>query len=267
MNILVFIKQVPDKNARLVLNESGRGLVETDLDWEINESDRYALETALRLKEGRGAGEVAVCTLGPDRARKAINSALAMGCDRGIHLVSPDFQDGDPLATAHVLAAVVRQEKPMLVLSGTRSDDAGWGQTSLLVAGLLDLPSVFLTVGVELMGDGDQQKLKVVRELERSRQEVLEVELPALLGVQSGIHEVRYTSLKGIMAAKKKTVTSPSPNDLDLSIEKISRPGSRLEVLQLSPPQKKASCEFIDGSPEQASQQLVEKLQREAKVL
>ncbi|RMG43426.1 MAG: electron transfer flavoprotein subunit beta/FixA family protein [Acidobacteria bacterium] len=263
MKLLVLIKQVPDRDARLVLDESRRGIVETDLAWEVNESDRYAIETALRLKEAAGEGEVVACTLGPARARKALSHALAMGCDRAVHLVDPDFQDGDPLATAQALAAVVRREEPRLVLSGTRSDDAGFGETSLLVAGLLDWPAVFLTMGVELAGD----KVRVVRELERSRQEVLEVQLPALLAVQSGIFDVRYTSLKGIMAAKRKPVDTPTPEQLGLSIEQIGRPGSRLEVLELAPPVRKSTCEFLEGEPAAVARQLVEKLQREAKVL
>ncbi len=264
MKLLVFIKQVPDRNARLALDQSRRGIVETDLTWEVNESDRYALETALRLKEASGGGEVAVCTVGPERARKAISSALAMGCDRGIHLVHPDFQYSDPLTTARALAAVAKQEESELILAGTRSDDAGYGQTAMLVAGLLDRPAVFLTMGVELLDGG---RLRVVRELERSRQEVLEIPTPALLGVQSGIHDVRYTSLKGIMAAKKKPVATPTPGELGLSLEEIGRPGSRIEVLEMSVPQKSSSCEIIEGDAKTAAKTLVEKLRKDAKVL
>ncbi len=264
MNILVLIKQVPDRDARLVVGPSRTDILETDLTWEVNESDRYALETALRLKEAAGAGEVVACTVGPDRARKAISSALAMGCDRGIHLVDADFQNGDPLATAQALAAVARSEEFPLILSGTRSDDSGFGQTSMLVAGLLDRPAVFLTIGVELIDGG---RLRVVRELERSRQEVLEVSLPAVLAVQSGIHEVRYTSLKGIMAAKKKPVSTPTPTELDLSLERIGAPGSRLELVELAPPRKSAQCELIEGDAAAAARTLLEKLKRDAKVL
>ncbi|UCF67111.1 MAG: electron transfer flavoprotein subunit beta/FixA family protein [Acidobacteriota bacterium] len=268
MKILVLIKQVPDRDARLVLDESRRGLVETDLSWEINESDRYAIETGLRIKESLGEsggdGEVVVCTIGPDRARKAISSALAMGCDRGVHLCDEDFLGADPLAMARALAAVAQQEDYPLILSGTRSDDAGYGETSLLLAGLLGRPAVFLTVGVELI---DTSRVRVVRELERSRQEIAEVTLPAVLAVQSGIHEVRYTSLKGIMAAKRKPVATPTAESLGLSVEQIGRSGSRLEVLELAPPQKKGQCEFLDGEPAAVARDLVAKLQREAKVL
>lgn len=264
MKLLVFIKQVPDKNARLVLDGSNRGIVETDLAWEVNESDRYALETGLRLKEAAGGGEVVACTLGPERARKALSSALAMGCDRGVHLVDPDYQGGDPIATARALAGVARGEQPDLILAGTRSDDAGYGETAMLVAGLLDVPAVFLAIGVELAGEG---RLRVIRELERSRQEVLEIPTPALLGIQSGIHDVRYTSLKGIMAAKKKPVGTPTLVDLDMSLEQVGFSGSRLETLDMAPPSKSSQCRFIDGEAAEAARSLVDLLKREAKVL
>ncbi len=263
MKILVAIKQVPDKNARLVLDSAGQGIVETDVTWEINESDRYALEAALRIKESRGDGEVVAVTIGPERARKAISSALAMGADRAIHLVDPEYQNGDPLAVARVLAAVVRKEEPQLVLTGTRSDDSGYGETPILLGGLLDWPTVFLTMGIEVF-DG---KVKVIRELEASRQELSEIALPAVLAVQSGIHEVRYTSLKGIMAAKKKPVGQFTPTELDLSREKIGRFGSRLKILELAPPEKKGKCEFIEGKAPEAAAALVDKLRRDAKVL
>jgi electron transfer flavoprotein beta subunit len=263
MKILVAIKQVPDRDARLVLDGSRTGILENDLNWEINESDRYALETGLRLKEATGAGEVVAVTVGPDRARKALGSALAMGADRGIHLNDPEFQGGDPLAVARALAAVVRADGCVLALCGARSDDAGYGETPILLAGLLDWPCVFLTMGVEVL-DG---KLRVVRELEASRQEISEVPLPAVLAVQSGIHEVRYTSLKGIMAAKKKPVTQPTPVELDLSTEQIGKSGSRLQVIELAPPVKKGHCEFIEGGAAEMAKTLVEKLRRDAKVL
>jgi electron transfer flavoprotein beta subunit len=263
MKILVCIKQVPDKNSKLTLDASRAAIVETELNWEINESDDYAIETGLRLKESLGEAEVIVCTLGPERARKAINTALAKGCDRGIHLADPDFQATDPLAVARALAAVAKSEEFSLVLCGTRSDDAGYGETPLLLAGLLNWPAMFLTMGVELGGAG----LKLVRELEASRQELSELTLPAVLSVQSGIHEVRYTSLKGIMAAKKKPVAQPTPTELGLSVEKIGRLGSRLRVLELTPPIKKSTCELIEGNPEVATRSLVDKLRKEAKVI
>ena len=263
MKILVCIKQVPDRDARIVLNEAKKGIDETDLSWEINESDRYAVETALRIKEAQGGGEVVVCTLGKDRARKALSTALAMGCDRGIHLSDPDLRGGGPMTVTRALAAVTRAEDAALVLCGTRADDEGYGQTPMLLAGLLDRPAVFLTMGVEVEGD----KLKVLRELEAGRVEESLVPLPAVLAIQSGIHEVRYTSLKGIMAAKRKKVDQPTPTELGLTSDEIGAGGGRLEVISMAPPEASGQCEFIEGDAPAAAKALVEKLRKEAKVL
>lgn len=263
MKILVCIKQVPDRDARLVLNSGHTDIDETDLNWEVNESDRYAIETALRIKESLGEGEVVVCTLGKERARKALSTALAMGCDRGIHLSDPDFRGGGPMTVARALAAVAKTEEAPLVLCGTRADDEGYGQTPILMAGLLDRPSIFLTMGLEVDGD----KLKVLRELEAGLQEASIIPMPAVLAIQSGIHEVRYTSLKGIMAAKRKKVDQPSPAELGLTGTEIGGGAGRLEVLDLSLPEAGGNCDIIEGDAATAAQILVEKLRREAKVL
>ncbi len=263
MKILVCIKQVPDRDARLVLDAAKKGIDETDLSWEVNESDRYAIETGLRIKESLGEGEVVACTLGKERARKALSTALAMGCDRGIHLSDPDLRGGGPLSVARALAAVAETGEFPLVLCGTRADDEGYGQTPILMAGLLDRPAVFLAMGLELDGD----RLKVLRELEAGRQELSTVPLPAVVAIQSGIHEVRYTSLKGIMAAKRKPVDQPTPTELGLTGSVIGGAGGRLEVLDLALPEAGGQCEFIEGDAPAAAKLLVEKLRRDAKVL
>ncbi len=263
MKILVCIKQVPDRDARLVLADSKKAIEETDLTWDVNESDRYAIETALRLKEAAGDGEVVVCTLGKERARKALSTALAMGCDRGIHLSDPDYRGGDPVTVARALVATAKKEEPQLVLCGTRSDDEGYGQTAGLVAGMLEWPFVFLTMGVSVEGDA----LKILRELEAGRQEESTVPLPAVLAIQSGIYDVRYTSLKGIMAAKRKKVDQPTPTELGLTSSQIGIGGGRLEILDMAPPAAGGQCEFIEGEPEAAAKALVEKLRKEAKVI
>lgn len=262
MKILVAIKQVPDRDTRLVLDPSRTGIIDAELNWVINESDRYALETGLRLKEAAGSGEVVVVTIGPDRAHKGISSALAMGADRGVHLNAPEYQNSDPWVVSRILTALVKQEKADLVLCGTRSDDSGYGETPILLAGMLDWPCVFLTMGAEIT-DG---KMKVIRELEAGRQEVSEITLPAVLAVQSGIYEVRYTSLKGIMAAKKKLIDHPMPHELGFSGHEVGPKANRLEILEMSPPEKTSHCEMLGGSPAEMVKNLVDKLRREAKV-
>jgi electron transfer flavoprotein beta subunit len=164
---------------------------------------------------------------------------------------------------ARALEGVVRSEEFPLVLCGTRADDSGYGETPILLASRLDRPSVFLTIGVEL----DAEKLSITRELEAGKQELSDIPLPAVLAIQSGIHQVRYTSLKGITRAKRKPVSQPTAAELGLSDEQLGTSGSRLDVLELKPPEAKGKCEFIEGDPEEAVRTLIDKLRREAKVL
>jgi electron transfer flavoprotein beta subunit len=260
VNILCCLKQVPEKDSRLAVE--GTGISERDLNWEINEPDRFAIEESLRLKEVHG-GEVVVVTIGPERAQKALRQALAMGADRAVHLKDEAFQNGDPLATARSLASVVRQGSYDLVLVGTRSDDAGYGETGGLLAGLLEWPSASIIMKIEVQGNS----LTVARELENNRQEIAELPMPAVLTIQSGINEVRYASLKGIMAAKKKPLDAPSPAELGLDPSHLGPGGSRLEVLGLAEPEKGGQCQFIEGEAGDAARLLVEKLRKEAKVL
>ena len=260
MNILCCIKQVPEKDSRLVVE--GLSIAERDLNWEINEPDRYALEESLRIKEAHG-GEVTVATIGPARAQKALRQGLAMGADRAVHLQDDLFRNGDPLATARALAAVVGQGSYDLVMVGTRSDDAGYGETGGILAALLGWPLATIVMKVEVIDGG----LRVARELENNRQEISTMPLPAVLAIQSGLNEVRYASLKGIMAARKKPMETPGPGDLGLDPSSVGAAGSRLEVLDLSAPTRGGQCEIIEGDAATAVATLIDKLRREAKVL
>src|ERR687884_1612986 len=118
MKIIVLMKQVANKDAILRINKDATWIEEGDLSYEVNESDGYALEEALRLKEKHGGGEVVVCSMGPQRVKSVIKDALARGADRAIHVVSDDFGQAGPFATAKVLAEAVRPESPDLVLAG-----------------------------------------------------------------------------------------------------------------------------------------------------
>ena len=276
MKIVVCIKQVPERDARLRADPDGRSIDDAGVATEINESDQYALEAGLRLAEstgggagaggggGAGAGEVVVVCLGPDRAEEAIRRALAMGAARAIHLNDPAFQGGDAAATARALAAAIEPEQPDLVLTGLQSDDAGWAQTGLLIAERLGLPSATLIMDVDPPADG---RIRVKRELESGWFQWIRLPLPAVLTIQSGIYPVRYATLKGIMGAKKKEMKKLSPADLGLSADQLGESGSGVEVLKLYVPEKTTAAEILEGDPAQAATTLVEKLQNEAKVL
>ena len=254
MNIIVCVKQVPAKDAPLSI--AGNWIKESDIGFEMNEPDSYALEEALRLKEKHG-GEVIALSLGPERVKQTIKEALAKGADRGIHIADDNFAQLDPLGAAKVLAAAIGKEKYDLVLTGLQSDDHGFGQTGVLLAALLNLTHATIIMQIEVQ-DG---KMKVKRELEAGWFQFVECPLPALLSIQSGINKVRYATLKGIMAAKKKEITTVTRESLGVNVE----PTQKIEKIYV--PQKTKKTEFLTGTPKEVAAKLVEKLRFEARVI
>ncbi len=264
MRVAVCIKQVPDTEARLRVARDGRWVDEEDLPFVINESDEYALEEGLALVEKSG-GEVVVVSLGPERVREALRKALALGAARAVHLKDPAFQGGDALANGRALAAAVGREAFDLLLTGSQSDDAGYGATGSVLAGWLGWPHAWLVMGVEVEESG--RSLRVKREMESGSNEILRLPLPAVLEIQAGINHPRYASLKGIMAAKKKEIAEPGPGELGLDPSEIGAAGSRLEVVSVAFPESGAGAQILDGDPAAAAKALVEKLRTEARVL
>jgi electron transfer flavoprotein beta subunit len=259
VKIVVCLKQVPSRDAVLKVNAASTWIRETGIGYEVNEPDVYALEEALRLKEKHG-GEVVVCTLGPARAAQAIKEALAKGADRALHFEDPAFANLDAYGTAKVLAAGIGAENPDLVLTGLQSDDLGFAQTGVIVAEMLGLPhsTIIMEIQVE---DG---RLKVKRELEGGWFQWIEMPLPAVLTVQSGINKARYATLKGIMAAKNKPLQKLTAQDLGLDAEAL-RP--RQMISRVYVPEKSGQTEFIEGSPKEIAARLVDRLKNEARVL
>jgi electron transfer flavoprotein beta subunit len=235
---------------------AGNWIKESDIGFEMNEPDSYALEEALRLKEKHG-GEVLVLSMGPERVKQTIKEALAKGADRAIHIANDNFAQLDPLGSATYLSAAIKNEKFDLVLTGLQSDDHGFGQTGVLLAGLLDLPHATIIMAIEVQ-DG---RLRLKRELEAGWFQHIECPLPAVLSIQSGINKVRYATLKGIMAAKKKEIATIAPESLGVSVQ----PTQRVEKIYV--PRKTKKTEFLTGTPKEASAKLVEKLKFEARVI
>src|ERR1700730_12638707 len=201
MKIIVMMKQVGSKDAILRINKEATWIETSDHSFKVNESDGYALEEALRLKEKHG-GEVVVCSMGPQRVKSVIKDALARGADRAIHVVLDDPNHLSPYTAASILTAAVRAEEPDLILTGLQSDDSGYGQTGVIMAELLGLPHATIVIEVDASGE----KLRVKRELESGWFQHVEMPLPALLTIQSGISKLRYATLMGIKKAKTKEV-------------------------------------------------------------
>ncbi len=254
MKIIVCIKQVPAKDAPLAI--AGNWIKESDIGFEMNEPDSFALEEALRLKEKHG-GEVIALSMGPERVKQTIKEALAKGADRGIHIANDKFFELDPLAASKSLAASLKNENADLILTGLQSDDQGFGQTGVLMAAELDRPHATIIMAIEVT-DG---KMKVKRELEAGWFQWVECPLPAVLSIQSGINKVRYATLKGIMAAKKKEITTVTRESLGAT----SEPTQRVEKIYV--PTKTKKTEFLTGTPKEMAAKLVEKLKFEARVI
>jgi electron transfer flavoprotein beta subunit len=259
MKILVCLKQVPSREAILRVNAASTWIEEADIGFEVNEPDVYALEEGLRLKEKLG-GEVIVCTLGPARAGQAIKEALAKGADRALHLEDTALANLDAHATAKALAAAIRKENPDLVLTGLQSDDFGFAQTGVILAEMLGLPHSTIVMEIQVEGS----RLKVKRELEGGWFQWIEMPLPAVLTIQSGINKPRYATLKGIMSAKNKPVQKLAAQDLGLDAEALK---PRQVISRIYVPPKTAQTEFIEGSPKEIAERLVDKLKNEARVL
>jgi electron transfer flavoprotein beta subunit len=264
MRVAVCIKQVPDTEARLRVAADGKWIDEEDLSFVVNESDEYALEEGLRIAEATG-GEVVVFSLGPERVKEALRKALALGAARAVHLADDAFAGGDALATARALAAAIRREEVGLVLTGSQSDDVGYGATGSVLAGHLGWPHAWLVMGVELDDGGDA--VRVTREMEAGMNELSRLPLPAVLEVQAGINHPRYASLKGIMQAKRKPIDTLSAADLELDPATVGAAGSRLEVLSVAFPASGEGAQMIEGDAATAARTLVDKLRKEARVL
>jgi len=264
MQILVCLKQVPDKDSRYKIDAAGTGIHEEDLVFETNESDQYALEEALRLKEKFG-GEVVLLSLGDDRVLKSIKNGLAMGADRAVHVTGPEFHGSDAHVVATAIQRAIEGQTFDVVLTGVQSDDLAFGQTGTILAELLGWAHA--TIVMEIAVNPDAKTVQVKRELESNLFEKVEIPLPAVLAIQSGINQPRYATLKGIMQAKKKEIKTLSSRDLRLESGEVGPAGSRVNHQKLSFPEKKKKTVLIEGEPEEAAKQLMEKLRKEARVL
>ena len=256
MKILVCMKQVPQKDAPLKLNENGTWIRE-DVSYEVNEPDAYALEEALRQKEKHG-GEVVVITAGPARAQQVLREALAKGADRAIHLEDPGFVGLDAMNTAKAFQTAIKDEQFDLIFTGLQSDDYGYAQTGVVLAELLGWPHATIIMQIEKSANG----IRVKRELEAGFFQFVEMPLPAVLTIQSGINKLRYATLIGIKQAKNKPLKKVTMQDVQSAI------GPNLQqIRRLYIPEKTKKTELLEGPPGEVAKKLVEKLRDEARVI
>ena len=256
MKILVCIKEVPVRDSQLRPDASGRWIDDGDLSFEINEPDAYALEEALQLKEKHGGEVIALCA-GPSRASRSIREALAKGADRAMHIVEEQVGSRDTLGLARLLAKVIGPEDPDLILTGLQSDDLGNGQTGVVLAELLGVPHATIIMAVEVANGSIRAK----RELESGWFQHIEMPLPAVLTIQSGINKLRYATLMGIKKAKSKGIRRLAGADLDVAAASVAT------VERIYIPRRVKQTQILEGSPKEAAAKLVEKLRSEVRVI
>jgi electron transfer flavoprotein beta subunit len=265
MKIAVCIKHVPTRDWQPRLNDTHTWIRESEATYEMNEPDAYALEEALRLKEKHG-GEVVVCSAGPTRVAQVLREALARGADRAIHVDDDALASADAFVIASGLATAMTDERFDLILTGLQSDDQGSAQTGVIVAERLGLSHATIIMEVAIdpsepgRGTTDSEQaatVRVKRELEGGWFQWVRMPLPAVLTIQSGINQLRYATLKGIMAAKKKEIRKAPPSAF----------AAKQKIVGLHVPEKSKKTQIIGGSPAEAAKELIRKLREEARCL
>jgi electron transfer flavoprotein beta subunit len=252
MKIAVCLKHVVTRDGAVRVDEAGTWIRDRDAAFELNEPDAYALEEALRLKEKHG-GEVVAVSAGPARVTQALREALARGADRAIHVEGEALARADAAMVAKALAAALKGEGLDLVLTGLQSDDQGFAQVGVILAEALGLSHATIVMEVQAADGG----LRVKRELEGGWFQWVTLPLPALLTIQSGINQLRYATLKGIMAAKKKEIRAvPAPAGLTPLVE----------IRSLAVPGKQKETRLLQGTPAEAAAELVRAL-RDARIV
>jgi len=260
MNILVFVKRVPDTESRVRPGADGKAIVEEGLNFVISTNDEFAIEEALRLREARG-GAVTAVSVGPDEAATILKKALAMGADEAVLVKDPLRETYDGLRTARIIAKTITARFPSfdLLLFGKQSVGADNASVPSMVAEMLGLPQANVVTKLALDGAAGT----AVREIEGASERVAFV-LPAVVSAQKGLNEPRYETLKGIMAAKKKVIPVVTLEELGLAGEAAE---SQVEVLRIEMPPARKAGKIVPGTPEEAARALAELLRHEAKAL
>jgi len=252
MKVLVTVKEVAAVEDEFEID--GTAIDEAYLEYDLNEWDDYAIEEGVQIAESEDDVEVVSVTIGPERAEETIRMALAKGADRAIRVWDDSLEDAELLdveAKTKMLEAVVEDEDPDLVLSGVQADDDGFGATGVSLADAIDFE--WAAVVNELDLSVDERVAGVHRELEGGVEELTDVELPAVLTIQTGINEPRYASLRGIRQAQRKEIKPMTLDDLGLSADVAE---SNLEIVDMYEPESESDAELFEGSPEEEAAQL-----------
>jgi electron transfer flavoprotein beta subunit len=260
MKIAVLVKQTPDTETKA--NLGPKGLETAGVKFILNPYDEFAVEEAIQLRD-KLKGEAVVVSLGPDRAIDAMRTALAMGCDSGIHVkaTEEELAQLDLFTVARALAAALKQKGPFdLVLCGKQAIDDDALAVPQMVAEFLELPRATVVTKLEIGADGKSAKAN--RSVEGGAEEQIEISLPAIIAAHKGLNTPRYASLPGIMKAKQKKIES-----VELSALGVSASDAKVTYENFELPPEKAPGKVFKGSPQELAQQIVQHLRNEAKVI
>lgn len=254
MDVVVCVKHVPETaEAELKIDSSGKNVEKTGLVYDINEWDDYALEEAVRIRE-KQSGTVTAVTIGGDDSDSTLRKCLARGADKAIRLTDPKFEGSDGFAVAKILHSVLKTLHYDLVLVGMQAGDDGNAAVGPILAQMLGVPHATMVKKLEL-GAGSA---KVNRELEGGLEEQLEVKLPALFSIQTGINEPRYVSIMGIRKAMQKEIKVMTLADTGLAEADVGVAGSWLTVDRLYVPPVEKQAEFLKGTPDEMAVRVAE---------
>lgn len=261
MKIVALVKPTPDTETKIGLGADSKSLDLSSAKYVINPYDEFAIEEALQIKEEGTASEVVIVSVCEQARKEVIVKALAMGADRGVIV---DSQQDDSLSIAKILHKVIAKEQPQLILGGRHAIDDDNMHVLAMLGGLTDYPCINVVTKVEASAN----KLTVHREVESGQVEVYEVVTPCILGAHKALNNPRYTSLPGIMKARKKPLEIHSLADLSVDESSLSELQSKIEVLEYIPPvEKSAGKVFKDQPIEEMAKSLVKALREEAKVI
>ena len=256
MKILVCIKQVPDMESKFKVDDQGTWYAKTDLAWRMNEYDEYAVEQAVQVKEQLKDGDISVLCIGSDQVKETMKKALAMGCDRGVHILDDGASGKEPFQIAGVIAEYARDKGFDLIFTGMQSQDRGSAQVGILVGEMLEIPSIS-TVVEFAYADGT---IEAKRELEGGIKACVKVAAPAVITCQLGLNTPRYPTLPNIMKAKKKEL-------LSIDIAELLKVDPRQETQKMYFPEKKGGGLVLEGEPADLADQLIKILKEKTGVL
>ena len=259
MDIIVCVKRVPDTaELEVEIDRSGTGIEERDLAYGINEWDNFAIEAALVLKEEHG-GRVTAMTIGGEDDEEVLRRALAMGADEALHLMDSAFKGSDAQGIATILHKAISARSFDIVLTGAVSSDRSSGQVGGMLAAMLGIPQVVLATDLKVDGG----KAKVAHEVEGGLERVVELDLPALVSVQTGLNEPRYVSIRGIRKVSSMEIPVQGAGDLGLDAAAVGTEGAMVTVEELFLPPKGEGAEMLEGDDEEMVEQLVAKLREQ----